>query len=190
MLTIISGPSGVGKSTLTNRLIERLPAALSISMTTRPRTPQDRDGHHYHFVDTATFEKAIEDDAFLEWAKVYDNYYGTPKPFVEEHLAAGDKVALEIDVDGATQVKQRMPEVFAVFIKPPSDAALLERLRSRGRDDEDTIQRRFSRAKSEFERAENSGTYAAFIINDDFERAAAELEARVRAEFDRRQGGG
>ena len=97
-------------------------------------------------------------------------------------------MVLEIDVDGATQVKSRMPDVFAVFILPPSDEALLERLRSRGRDDEATIQRRFSRAKSEFERAEASGTYAAFVVNDDFERAAAELESLVRGEMQRRAG--
>ena len=181
LLVIISGPSGVGKSTLTNAIIQRLDAALSISMTTRPRTPQDRDGEHYHFVDTATFERLIDEDAFLEHARVYDNHYGTPRAFVEEHLAAGGLVVLEIDVDGATQVHEKLPGLFAVFIEAPSDEALLERLRSRGRDDEATIQRRFGRARAEYQRARDSGVYDAFVVNDEFERAVGEIASLIHA---------
>lgn len=174
-LVVISGPSGVGKSTLTNALIERTGAALSISMTTRPRTPQDRDGQHYHFTDVATFEQMIEDGGFLEHAKVYDHYYGTPRAFVEQNLASGRLCVLEIDVDGAGQVKRAIPGLFAVFVQAPSDAALLERLRARGRDDEATIQRRYSRATAELERARGSGTYNAFLVNDQLDRATDEL---------------
>ncbi len=186
-LVIISGPSGVGKSTITNAVIKRLDAELSISMTTRPRAATDVDGKHYHFVDVPSFQAAIADDAFLEWAEVYGNYYGTPRRFAEERLAAGRVVVLEIDADGAQQVKQNMADCFAVFILAPGDEALLQRLRHRKRDDEATIQRRFGQAQEEIAHARASDTYNAFVINDDFDRAVDEVSALIESELRRRQ---
>lgn len=185
-LVIISGPSGVGKSTITNEVIQRLDAKLSISMTTRPRAATDVDGQHYHFVDVPTFKKAIEDHAFLECAEVYGNYYGTPRGFVEDQLAAGRIVVLEIDVNGAIEVQRNLPDTFAVFIEAPSEDALLERLRSRKRDDESTIQKRFARARIEIAHARESDVYNAFVVNDVFERAVDDVVGLIEAERQRR----
>jgi guanylate kinase len=185
LLVIISGPSGVGKSTITNAVVERLGAQLSISKTTRPRAATDVDGQHYFFVSREQFERDIAHDAFLEWAEVYGNYYGTPRPFVESHLHAGKLVVLEIDVKGALIIKDKLPEAFAIFILAPGEQALLDRLRTRNRDDEATIQRRFARARAEISDARESGVYT-FIINDDFHRAVdvvcALIEGQVMAQ--------
>ncbi|MEM6855249.1 MAG: guanylate kinase, partial [Planctomycetota bacterium] len=145
-LLIISGPSGVGKSTLTNALLQNLDADLSISMTTRPRSKSDVDGEHYYFVDVPTFEQNIIDQQFLEHAVYNGNYYGTPRKYVQEKLNRGRVVILEIDVEGARQIKSVMDDSFAIFIKPPSEDALINRLRGRQREDEETIQKRFSLA--------------------------------------------
>ena len=178
-LLIISGPSGVGKSTLTNALLERLDADLSISMTTRPMSAADVNGEHYHFVDVPTFERTIIDQQLLEHAVYNGNYYGTPRKFVQEKLDAGRVVILEIDVEGARQVKTTMPDSYAIFIKAPNEEALLARLRGRQREDEETIQKRFSLAKKEIAFAESTEVYDAFVINDDFERAVAEIQKLV-----------
>ncbi|MEM1109918.1 MAG: guanylate kinase [Planctomycetota bacterium] len=179
-LLIISGPSGVGKSTLTNALLENLDADLSVSMTTRPMSKSDVDGEHYHFVDVKTFEQTIIDQQFLEHAVYNGNYYGTPRKYVQEKLDSGRIVILEIDVEGARQVKQSMPSSFAIFIKPPSEDALIERLRGRQREDEETIQKRFSLAKKEIAFAESTDVYDAFVVNDDFDRAVEEIETLIR----------
>lgn len=180
VLLIISGPSGVGKSTLTNALLERLEADLSISMTTRPQTPSDVDGQHYFFVDVPTFEQAIEDEQLLEHAVYAGNFYGTPRQYVVEKLEAGRIVILEIDVEGARQIKAAMPSSYAIFIKPPSEQALLDRLRNRKREDEATIQKRFSLAKKEIAFAQSTTVYDAFVVNDDFDRAVREIERLIR----------
>ncbi|MEM1447210.1 MAG: guanylate kinase [Planctomycetota bacterium] len=179
-LLIISGPSGVGKSTLTNALLQNLDADLSISMTTRPRSKSDVDGEHYYFVDVPTFEQNIIDQQFLEHAVYNGNYYGTPRKYVQEKLNRGRVVILEIDVEGARQIKSVMDDSFAIFIKPPSEDALINRLRGRQREDEETIQKRFSLAKKEIAFAESSDVYDAFVINDDFDRAVAEIEKLVK----------
>ncbi|MEM9418190.1 MAG: guanylate kinase [Planctomycetota bacterium] len=179
-LLIISGPSGVGKSTLTNALLENLDADLSVSMTTRPMSKSDVDGEHYHFVDVKTFEQHIIDQQFLEHAVYNGNYYGTPRKYVQEKLDRGRVVILEIDVEGARQIKSAMPGSFAIFIKPPSEDALIDRLRGRQREDEETIQKRFSLAKKEIAFAESTDVYDAFVVNDDFDRAVAEIEKLIR----------
>ncbi|MEM7626786.1 MAG: guanylate kinase [Planctomycetota bacterium] len=178
-LLIISGPSGVGKSTLTNALLERLDADLSVSMTTRPMSSKDVDGEHYHFVDVPKFELAIINQQLLEHAVYNGNYYGTPRKFVQQKLDAGRVVILEIDVEGARQIKSVMPDSYAIFIKAPGEEALLGRLRGRQREDEETIQKRYSLAKKEIAFAESSDVYDAFVINDDFDRAVAEIEKLV-----------
>ena len=132
-----------------------------------------------HFVDVPTFEQAIERGELLEHAVYAGNFYGTPRHFVQDKLDGGRVVILEIDIDGARQVKGAMPECFTIFIKAPDEQALLDRLRARQREDEATIQKRFSLAKREIAFAQGSGVYDAFVVNDDFDRALGELERLV-----------
>lgn len=186
-LVIISGPSGVGKSSLVNQLLPRINAELSISKTTRDRRPGDVDGEHYHFVSVADFKKSVAEDDFLEHAAVHGNHYGTPKGFVTDHLAAGRCVVLEIDVNGAAQVCESMPDAFGIFILAPSEQTLLDRLRKRASDDPATIQRRYEQAREEIHAAETSSTYAHFVTNDDFDRALAEIISLIEAERERRR---
>jgi len=180
LLIIISGPSGVGKSSIARALVERLDAAFSVSMTTRTKTGQDREGVDYFFVDEPTFRRAIDDGQLLEWAEVFGNLYGTPRQTVEQQLQTGHDVILEIDVVGGKQVKAAAPEALAIFIDPPSEQTLLDRLRGRGRDDEATIQRRFSEAQREMAEARRCGAYDVFVINDDLATAIDEAERIVR----------
>ena len=182
LLLIISGPSGVGKTTIT-RGVERTIAdsVFSVSVTTRAQTEADVEGVDYHFASDAEFDRLIERDALLEWANVFGKRYGTPKQWVFEQLRRGRLVILEIDVDGALQVKAAMPEAFAVFILPPSEDVLFERLRDRKRESEDAIARRFAEAKHEISTARKSGVYDLFVVNDDLERAIAEAVEAVQS---------
>ncbi len=175
MLLIISGPSGVGKTTIT-RGVDRgiADSVFSVSVTTRPKTDSDVEGVDYRFTDNAEFDRMLAEDAFLEWAEVFGRKYGTPRKWVEEQLSRGRLVILEIDVEGAKQVKKRMPDAFAIFILPPTEDALLDRLHKRKREPEEQIQRRFAEAKREIAEAKACGAYDAFIVNDDVERAIAE----------------
>jgi guanylate kinase len=175
MLLIISGPSGVGKTTIT-RGVERgiCDSVFSVSATTRPKTDADVEGVDYHFNTDAEFDAMLAADAFLEWAPVFGRRYGTPRKWVDEQLARGRLVILEIDVEGAKQVKARKPDAFAVFVLPPTEEVLLERLRARKREPEEQIQKRFAEAKREIAEARACGAYDAFIVNDDLERAIGE----------------
>ena len=176
LLLVMSGPSGVGKTTLVHRLLERYGGVFSISATTRPRSSGEVDGRDYYFIDESTFVTWVEAGRFLEHAEVFGrSRYGTPREPVEKQLTDGGLVVLDIDVQGAAQVRESMPEAFGVFVLPPSEDTLLERLRSRAREDEATIERRFAEARHEIETARSSGIYDAFIVNDDLERAVAEL---------------
>jgi len=171
LLVVISGPSGVGKTTITHRLVERLGAVFSVSMTTRPKTAADTEGKDYFFVTEEKFKHAIEQGELLEWAQVFDYYYGTPRGPVVRNLDEGRDVILEIDVAGAEQVKKAMPEAVAIFVNPPSEDELLRRLRARGREDEATIQRRFREAQREMQQAQTGGAYDHFIINETLDEA-------------------
>lgn len=171
LLLVISGPSGVGKTTVTRGAEAAVPGAdFSVSVTTRPRTAADRDGVDYTFVSDAEFDRLIAEDALLEHADVFGKRYGTPRSEVESRLAAGHVVILEIDVEGARQIKQRAPGALCVFIMPPSEDTLLQRLRDRKREDEAAIQRRFAEARREIETARACGAYDAFVVNDDLEQ--------------------
>ena len=180
-LLILSGPSGVGKTTLAHALVDRLGAVFSVSMTTRPVTPKDVPGRDYFFVTAEEFQRARDAGDLLEWANVFDNLYGTPRAEVERELHAGRDVLLEIDVHGCIQVKRNMPEAVAMFVLPPSEDVLLQRLRSRRREDETTIQKRFQKARDEIATARSCGCYSRFIVNDDFDRAVEEAVGAVGA---------
>ncbi len=186
LLLIISGPSGVGKTTITHHVEQRLGGVFSVSLTTRPMTEADVPGRDYHFVDRAEFERRRDTGELLEWAEVFGNYYGTPKQPVVEALQQGRLVLCEIDVQGAIQIKRNLPDAYAIFVLPPSEEELLERLRRRGREDESVIQRRFARARDEINRARESGVYDVFIVNDELSRAVDEAVERVEAERRRR----
>lgn len=190
LLVIISGPSGVGKTTITHAVKEAMGGVFSVSCTTRARTSKDREGVDYHFVSAEGFQEMIDAGEFLEWAEVFGNRYGTPRGPVEEELRRGRTVILEIDVRGAEQVKRQAPGAFGVFILPPSEEALLERLRARKREDEDVIQRRFAEAKREMSDARSSGVYDAFVVNDDLDRAIEETIGLVRRTSEKGAGGG
>ncbi|PAU77306.1 guanylate kinase [Halomonas salipaludis] len=178
-LFIVSAPSGAGKTSLVRALLERLDGLqVSVSHTTRAMRPGELDGVNYHFVETASFEAMIERGDFFEHARVFDNYYGTSRPAVQALLAAGTDVILEIDWQGARQVREQVAEAESVFILPPSLAALRQRLASRATDDEAVIARRMRDAVSEMSHYDE---YDHVIINDDFATALDDLEALVRA---------
>ena len=183
-LFVVSAPSGAGKTSLLRSLIPSDPRLrLSVSHTTRPPRPGEEDGVHYHFVDRSCFEQMVADDAFLEHARVFDNHYGTAEAAVRELLVAGHDVVLEIDWQGARQVRARFPAAVGIFIAPPSVAALRERLGGRGQDSADVIERRMRDARSELS---HYGEYDYLVVNDVFESALDDLRAIVRAERLRR----
>ena len=176
LLLAISGPSGVGKTTITRELERRLDGVFSVSATTRPSAPGEVDGRDYHFLTERRFEDMVDRGAFLEHAQVYSKHrYGTPREPVERHLAQGRLVLLDIDVQGAILVRQTMSEALMCFILPPNDEELLQRLRQRGREAEAAIRRRFNEAKHEIELGMRSGVYDAQIVNDDLPQAIDEV---------------
>jgi guanylate kinase len=179
-LYIFSAPSGAGKTSLVKALLEQTSSIeVSVSHTTRSPRPGEENGRHYHFTDAASFEKMVEDSAFLEHARVFDNYYGTARASVDAPLQQGQDVILEIDWQGAEQIRHLYPEAVSVFILPPSKSALRERLQGRGQDPEEIIERRMRDAVSEMSH------YAEFdylIINDDFDVALQELRSIVIAQ--------
>jgi len=187
LLLVISGPSGVGKTTITHRVKDELGGVFSVSMTTRPKTAKDVEGVDYCFVDRHQFEQAQKDGRLLEWAQVFGHYYGTPAKPVNQAMAGGQLVLLEIDVAGAIQVKQQVPDAFGLFVLPPSEPVLLERLEHRRRDSQTVIQERFAKAKEEIARAKKCGVYDVFIVNDDLDAAVNEAVGIVKQELARRR---
>jgi len=175
-LYIFSAPSGAGKTSLVNELLESMQGIMvSVSHTTRAMRPGEENGVHYHFIDIPTFEGMVAENAFLEHARVFDNYYGTSQAAIEAKLAEGLDVILEIDWQGARQVRERM-QATSVFILPPSRAELENRLKGRGQDSDEIIARRMRDAVTEME---HYGEFDYIVVNDDFDTALAELCAVV-----------
>ena len=179
-LIVISGPSGTGKGTVCNSLLERhAEIAYSISATTRSPRSGEKDGVNYYFLDKPVFEKMIQDGELLEWAEVYGNYYGTPLRKIQERLSAGQDILLEIDTQGAMNVKKKFPEGVYIYILPPSLPELEKRIRGRGTDSEESIQCRLSAAADEIAVAEK---YKYVVINDAVPRAVSKIAAILMAE--------
>lgn len=178
-LLIVSAPSGAGKSSLVKALLERDPTIrLSISYTTRTPRPGEIEGVHYHFVDRAAFQSRLERGEFLESAEVYGNYYGTSQPWIEAERAAGRDILLEIDWQGAAQVRRLVPDAISIFILPPSIEALRQRLRGRGSDSDEVIARRLAAAKEDIS---HCLAFDYLVVNDQFDYALEDLLAITRA---------
>ena len=178
-LFIVSAPSGAGKTSLVKRLTKEADKlTVSISHTTRPQRPGETHGQDYFFVDPEEFKTMMENQAFLEYARVFDNYYGTAKQTVEKTLENGNDVILEIDWQGAQQVRKRMEDSLSIFILPPSIEVLEQRLRNRGQDSEETIARRMQDAVTEMS---HYNEYQYLVVNDDFDEASGQLKSIIVA---------
>ncbi|WP_294175551.1 guanylate kinase [uncultured Selenomonas sp.] len=179
LLVVVSGPSGAGKGTICQALLEKTPLAYSVSATTRKPRAGEVDGESYYFLSVEAFEKMIEKDELLEWARVYDNYYGTPLKKVEEKLAAGEDILLEIDTQGAMKVREKFPEGVYIFILPPSLAELERRIRGRDTETEDVLQKRLAAAIDEIEAGK---CYKYVVTNDEVDGAVDAVCAILAAE--------
>jgi guanylate kinase len=178
-LYTVSAPSGAGKTSLVKALLDqRHDLKVSVSHTTRPQRPGEIDGVNYHFVTRDVFTQMIERSEFLEQAEVFGNLYGTSQRWVEETLATGCDVILEIDWQGAQQVRRLMPDSIGIFILPPSMASLLQRLNQRGQDDETVIAKRMAQARDEISHYAEADY---LVVNDNFDKALADLAAIIRA---------
>lgn len=180
ILFVVSAPSGTGKSTLARRLLDGVPCLeFSVSFTTRAKRPGETDGREYHFVSDAVFDRMVERADFLEWAPVFGHRYGTSRSATEGILATGRDLLLDIDVQGAAQVRGSDVATVSIFVLPPDYATLESRLRFRGSERESEIHRRLAQARLE---AEDYRHYDYVVVNDDIERATKEMRAIVRAE--------
>lgn len=181
-LYIVSAPSGAGKSSLIQALLKTQPlydTKVSISHTTRAIRPGEKNGEHYYFITESKFQQMIEHNDFLEYACVFGNYYGTSRAVIEEIINSGVDVFLDIDWQGAQQIRQKMPSARTIFILPPSKNELLRRLRGRGQDSEETINRRMEQAVAEMK---HYSEYDYIIVNDDFNTALGDLQSIIRSE--------
>ncbi len=181
-LIVITGPSGVGKSTIVQEVLRRTGAAFSVSATTRSPRPGEMDGREYRFIDHQAFRQMIDEDELLEWAEVFGQYYGTPAGPVREAIRDGQTVILEIDVQGGEQVHRAMPEATFVLIEPPNMDSLAKRLGGRGTEGPDDLQRRLGAAGEEIAAAKAGGVYNHCVINDDLTKAIDEVVRIVQAE--------
>lgn len=183
LLVLISGPSGTGKGTVCDLLRKKQPElSYSISATTRQPRPGEQDGVNYYFYDKARFQQMIEAGELLEWAEVYGNYYGTPKQKVLDRLEAGEDILLEIDTQGALNVMKAMPEGLYIFLLPPSLEELAARLKGRGTETEESLQRRLGAAVDEIRIAHS---YRYVVVNDTVEKAADTIANIIKAEHSR-----
>jgi len=178
---VVSGPSGSGKSTLCREAVKRTGIVLSISATTRPRRDTEVEGKDYYFLSDPEFARKIQAREFLEYARVFDHYYGTPTAPILEKLNAGQNVVLEIDVQGARQVFEKFDQACGILILPPGTDELNRRLQKRGQDDSEVMKKRLAKAQWEIEQAKKCGRYEHTIINDDLGEAIQKL-ARIIGE--------
>jgi guanylate kinase len=184
IMLVLSSPSGAGKTTIASRLLKDPGIEISVSHTTRLKRKGEKDGKDYHFVDRETFTRMRDQDAFLEWAVVFDNYYGTTRGPVEEALAAGRDVLFDVDWQGARKLRESAKDdVVTVFILPPSADALEERLRTRAEDSEDVVKRRMHGASNEIQHWDE---YDYVVVNTDLEQSVASVRAILAAERSRR----
>ncbi len=174
-LVVVTGPAGVGKSTILRTVMETTGARFSVSVTTRSPRPAERNHRDYHFIDVATFEGMRDHGELLEWAKVFDNYYGTPAGPICEAIDAGETVIMDIDFQGAQQVHAKCPQGVFVLILPPDHQTLVARLTGRGTEDPQQLKTRLAKAQQEIQAAQASGLYNHQIVNDDLQRAVKEL---------------
>jgi len=181
---VVSAPSGAGKSTLIQRVLERdRGLVFSVSYTTREPRPGEVPGKSYHYISRKEFENLLAEGAFLEWAEVYGHYYGTHRSYYDLARSQGKDLLLDIDTEGARQLRSRLPEVVTIFVLPPSREVLERRLRSRGQDSEEAIRRRLQAAAGE---AQKYVEYDYVVVNDDLEAATAQLGCIIQAERSRR----
>ena len=182
VLLIISGPSGSGKGTIVEQLVSELGYCVSISATTRNPRPNEKDGIHYFFKTKEEFEQMIEQEELIEHACYVGNYYGTPRKYVEDQLNAGKDVILEIEIQGALQIKKRFPDTLLLFVSTPDAETLKNRLIGRGTESLDVVEKRLSRASEEAEGIEN---YDYFIINDDLDTCVTQVHQIIQGEHSR-----
>jgi len=175
LLIVLCGPSGVGKSTISRELAEKYSVSYIVSATTRPKREGDDKGKEYQHLSKEEFFKRLESDEFLEYAQNYDDYYGTPMHPALDLLAKGRDILLEIDVQGALQVRYQYPQCLAIFILPPDEPTLLHRLEARGRESGEEISKRFRAAKREIHMAKGSHAFDYMVINDNLNRAVEEI---------------
>ena len=175
LLVVLVGPSGVGKSTISRIVAERLSVTYTVSVTTRPKAAHDDRGKTYEHVDKAEFFRRLDANEYLEYAQVYDDYYATPKHPALDQLAAGQDVLLEIDFQGAMQVRYHYPDALLMFILPPDEQTLTRRLKDRGRDTDEAIQKRSRAAKREISMAKGSRAFDYMVINDALDAAVEEI---------------
>ena len=180
LLIVLCGPSGVGKSTISRALEERQHIWYTVSVTTRPKQPQDAEGKTYEHTSKQEFFRRLDSDQYLEYAQVYGDYYATPRHPALDHLAEGKDVLLEIDFQGAMQVRYNYPDALLVFILPPDEPTLLQRLTDRGRDSAEDINKRFRAAKREIHMAKGSRAFDYMVINDSLDRAVEEIIKIIR----------
>ena len=180
-LFVVTGSSGSGKTTLVKAALGVIPGtSFSVSATTRPARPGERDGTDYHFVDAESFEERVAEGGFLEWAEVYGNRYGTLRAPVEAAVAGGESIVLDIDVQGAEQVRAAWPGCVSVFVLPPSFDALAERLRARGTDSNEVVERRIAEAHVQISRCDE---FDYLVVNDDLSAAQDQFQAILIAEM-------
>ncbi len=180
LLIVLCGPSGVGKSTISRRLSEQVNVWYTVSATTRQKRPGDDSGKTYDHIDKKEFFRRLDADAFLEYAQVYGDYYGTPTHPAMDYLAQGRDVLLEIDFQGAMQVRYAYPRAVLVFILPPDEPTLLQRLTDRARDDAEEINKRYRAAKREIHMAKGSRAFEFMVVNDTVDRAVDDIIRIIR----------
>jgi guanylate kinase len=180
LLIVLCGPSGVGKSTISRKLSEMMNVWYTVSATTRAKRPGDDNGKTYEHIQKPEFFKRLDSDQFLEYAQVYGDYYATPKHPALDYLTQGRDVLLEIDVQGALQVRYHYPRALLIFILPPDEPTLLQRLTDRARDDSEEINKRYRAAKREIHMAKGSTAFEFMVVNDSVDRAVEEIAKIIK----------